>query len=47
MDLDEIIAEMRHKPDAQALLEWIVDYGDSCDDIHTAVHAYFEAMGED
>lgn len=44
MNLDEVIAEMRRKPDAHLLLKWIDDHGYDVDDIRTAINVYFEAL---
>jgi hypothetical protein len=49
MTKDEIIAEMRQKPDAHLLLEWIYDWADSYDEplIAEPIGAYFESIGQE
>jgi hypothetical protein len=47
MDLFEIRAEMRRRPDAQYLIEWIESEG--CEDLsaaRSAIRAYFESIEE-
>jgi hypothetical protein len=44
MDLNEISAEMRRKPDAQLLVEWIETQVDLPDPIQQAINAYFDAL---
>lgn len=44
MDLFEIRAEMRRRPDAQYLLEWIEDGARDLDEAKSAIAAYFEAI---
>lgn len=47
MDLFEIRAEMRRKPDLQYLVEWIEDGAQNLDEAKAAIAAYFEAIEEE
>lgn len=51
MDLNEIVAEMQRKPDAQILIEWIDQRvqdpaGELRSEIGSAIDAYFDAIEE-
>jgi hypothetical protein len=44
MDLNEIIEEMRRKPDAQYLIEWIYNVATELGDAKAAIDAYFDGV---
>ena len=44
MDLDEIIAEMQRRPDAQTLIEWIDVYATDIEQARDAINAYERAV---